>query len=319
MADPILRVRGEDGKITEIYSYKGDPGNDGVSITNAYINDDNELILELSEGQPINLGVVVGTDGVDGKDGANGENGNDGYTPIKGVDYNDGVGISSIELTSESLVSSGVNTITITLTDGSSFAFNVYNGSSGKNGSNGADGTSCTHSWNGTTLTVTSASGTSSANLKGDTGSNGVGISSVSYSNKAWRFKKTDGTTTSVTLPTIADPDNYYTASEIDAMFNEYVAEVASLVAKTYSVSLSYNSLQGDGITMSNALKAVFAGDPYVNEVNVIDADCKYQILMGATDITNTVSSIDGTNLSVNIPEVSGDIEIIIEYNSPIL
>lgn len=34
----------------------------------------------------------------------------------------------------------------------------------------GEDGVSATHSWNGTTLTVTSASGTSSADLKGDDG-----------------------------------------------------------------------------------------------------------------------------------------------------
>ena len=32
----------------------------------------------------------------------------------------------------------------------------------------GKDGVSATHSWNGTTLTISSASGTSSANLKGD-------------------------------------------------------------------------------------------------------------------------------------------------------
>lgn len=37
----------------------------------------------------------------------------------------------------------------------------------------GADGVSATHSWAGTTLTVTSASGTSSADLKGDTGAQG--------------------------------------------------------------------------------------------------------------------------------------------------
>lgn len=37
-------------------------------------------------------------------------------------------------------------------------------------GTNGKDGISATHSWNGTTLTITSASGTSSANLKGDKG-----------------------------------------------------------------------------------------------------------------------------------------------------
>ena len=39
--------------------------------------------------------------------------------------------------------------------------FGVYNGN---------DGVSCSHSWNGTSLTITSASGSSSANLKGDTG-----------------------------------------------------------------------------------------------------------------------------------------------------
>lgn len=37
-------------------------------------------------------------------------------------------------------------------------------------GSNGKDGYSATHSWNGTTLTITSAAGTSSADLKGDKG-----------------------------------------------------------------------------------------------------------------------------------------------------
>lgn len=37
----------------------------------------------------------------------------------------------------------------------------------------GADGTSCTHEWNGTVLTITSASGTSSADLKGEKGDKG--------------------------------------------------------------------------------------------------------------------------------------------------
>ena len=50
---------------------------------------------------------------------------------------------------------------------------------SGKDGADGKDGISATHSWEGTVLTVTSASGTSSADLKGDTGekgNDGVGI-----------------------------------------------------------------------------------------------------------------------------------------------
>lgn len=52
----------------------------------------------------------------------------------------------------------------------------------------GTDGVSATHSWSGTTLTITSASGTSSADLKGEkgdqgekgaTGDTGVGVSTV--------------------------------------------------------------------------------------------------------------------------------------------
>lgn len=42
------------------------------------------------------------------------------------------------------------------------------------NGANGIDGTSTTHSWDGTILTITSSSGTSSADLKGDTGADGT-------------------------------------------------------------------------------------------------------------------------------------------------
>lgn len=44
----------------------------------------------------------------------------------------------------------------------------------GGKGDPGRDGISATHSWNGTVLTVTSASGSSSADLKGDTGPQGV-------------------------------------------------------------------------------------------------------------------------------------------------
>lgn len=46
-------------------------------------------------------------------------------------------------------------------------------GDTGAQGPKGNDGVSATHSWNGTTLTITSASGTSSANLKGDKGDTG--------------------------------------------------------------------------------------------------------------------------------------------------
>lgn len=47
-------------------------------------------------------------------------------------------------------------------------------GETGADGANGKDGTSVTHSWNGTTLIVTSASGTTSADLKGAKGDQGI-------------------------------------------------------------------------------------------------------------------------------------------------
>lgn len=43
----------------------------------------------------------------------------------------------------------------------------------GVDGQNGTDGVSCTHEWNGTVLTITSASGTTSADLKGEKGDTG--------------------------------------------------------------------------------------------------------------------------------------------------
>lgn len=46
-------------------------------------------------------------------------------------------------------------------------------GADGKDGAAGEDGVSCTHSWDGTVLTITSASGTSSADLKGPPGDSG--------------------------------------------------------------------------------------------------------------------------------------------------
>lgn len=52
--------------------------------------------------------------------------------------------------------------------------FNGADGQPGKDGSPGKDGVSVTHSWNGTILTVTSASGTSSADLKGEKGDTGA-------------------------------------------------------------------------------------------------------------------------------------------------
>ena len=47
-------------------------------------------------------------------------------------------------------------------------------GPRGATGPSGADGVSCTHSWNGSVLSITSASGTSSADLRGPQGIQGI-------------------------------------------------------------------------------------------------------------------------------------------------
>ena len=49
-------------------------------------------------------------------------------------------------------------------------------GEKGDPGEAGRDGVSATHEWNGTVLTVTTASGTTSANLKGEPGKDGTGV-----------------------------------------------------------------------------------------------------------------------------------------------
>ena len=79
--------------------------------------------------------------------GKDGQDGQDGYTPQKGVDYFDGQPGK----------------------DGA----DGEPGQPGKDGNPGKDGVSATHKWSGTTLTITSASGTSSADLKGDKGDKG--------------------------------------------------------------------------------------------------------------------------------------------------
>ena len=132
----------------------GSKGDTGVSITDAKINASGYLIVTLSNGETINAGLVSGGESTGGGSA--------------------GVGIESIRKTSTNGL---IDTYTITLTDGNTSTFTVTNGkdgAAGAAGTNGKDGVSCTHSWNGTTLTITSASGTSSADLKGDKGETGA-------------------------------------------------------------------------------------------------------------------------------------------------
>lgn len=115
-------------------------------------------------------------------------------------------------------------------------------GGSGTAGKPGKDGISATHEWNGTVLTITSASGTSSADLKGDTGAAGkdgasVAVKSVSESaadggsnvvtfsdGKTLTVKNGSKGSTGAAGKTPARGTDYWTAADI-AEIKSYVDE----------------------------------------------------------------------------------------------
>ena len=168
----------------------GADGKDGFSpiITVQQVTGGHNIIITDIDGTETFF-VADGKDGKDGRDGSSGK---------------DGVGISSIKQTTTSTANGGTNVITATLSNGQTSTFNI------KNGAKGSNGTSCTHSWDGTTLNVTSASGTSSANLvgpKGDDGSdgmNGVSVTKVEQTTTS----SADGGTNVITV-TLSDGNTF--------------------------------------------------------------------------------------------------------------
>lgn len=105
---------------------KGDTGNkgdtgatgpQGVSVTDAEINESGRLIITLSAGEPIDAGNAVGPTGAKGDTGATGP---------------EGASVSRIERTAGTGAPGTTDTYTVYLTDGSTGGtFNVYNGSNG--------------------------------------------------------------------------------------------------------------------------------------------------------------------------------------------
>lgn len=118
---------------------------------------------------------VPGTPGIDGRDGQNGADGQDGKDGISVTHSWNGTvltitsasGTSSADLKGEKGEQGTQGIPGIDGLDGK-------NGNDGKDGTNGKDGISVTHSWDGTVLTVTSASGTTATDLKGEKGEQGI-------------------------------------------------------------------------------------------------------------------------------------------------
>ena len=134
---------------------KGDPGAPGADGEKGEKGDPGEPGPAGPQGGPGPAGPQgepgeKGDPGPAGPQGEQGPAGSDGKTPVKGEDY-------YTEEEKQELI----NQILQNLPEGG-------------NGEPGKDGISATHSWNGTVLTITSASGTSSADLKGDKGDPGA-------------------------------------------------------------------------------------------------------------------------------------------------
>lgn len=143
--DNVGSIQGPQGEKGD----KGDPGTDGsngsdgvdgtdgIGITDISGTDyswsgaKNTVTVTLSDNTTKTFTVYNGTDGRDGGAGTNGKDGTNGT---------DGIGISDITST-DNTGSGEANTITVTLTNGSSKSFTVYNGAKGDPGAAGSNGT----------------------------------------------------------------------------------------------------------------------------------------------------------------------------------
>lgn len=160
---------------TKLSQLTDDIGAGGAKITsvNGVLPDENGNV-EVETVSESELNIAINTalaqakesgqfDGADGKDGKDGKDGTSATHSWNGtvLTITSASGTSSADLKGEK-------------GEKGERGEKGETGANGANGANGQDGVSCTHSWNGTVLTVTSASGTSSANLKGEKGETGA-------------------------------------------------------------------------------------------------------------------------------------------------
>ena len=155
--DTGVKAKGTDGKdgkdgIDGKDGANGLDGDDGVSPTVTFSETDTGYTMQITDAQ--------GTTSIDINHGEQGIQGNKGDTGDKGQD---GIGIKDISINSS-------DELVITLTDDRLINIGNVKGKDGEDGSDGKDGTSIEHAWSGTVLSITSASGTSSVDLKGSKG-----------------------------------------------------------------------------------------------------------------------------------------------------
>ena len=220
------------------------------------------------EGTVLKVTSASGTTSADLK----GEKGNDGYTPVKGVDYFDGAdgkdGYTPVK---------GVDYF-----DGAD-GKDGKDGQAGAEGSPGKDGVSVTHEWEGTVLKVTSASGTTEADLKGDKGDTGLTgpapVKGVDYFDGA---NGKDGN------------DGYTPVKGVDYFTTEEIANVAAQAASLVTPASIGAAPDGFGLGTTGAYKPLSVFE----DLNTLVYDGWY-----AVNFANTVT-VDGLNFQLAVVEV---------------
>lgn len=268
-SDGYTPIKGKDYNDGEP-GVRGEPGQDGRDGFSPVVS-----VSKVGKVTTITITDKNGTKTATIHDGEDGTGGGGGGT---GEDGKDGIGIASIVQTTKSSADDGINIITITLTDGSTHTFEVQNGSKGStgaagaNGSNGKDGVSATHSWSGTTLTVTSASGTSSANLKGDDGEpgadgvRGTGILKINTSPSSASGTGTNGVAIKykIALSTLKSEAGVSEVFVGDVVLRSYYIYQVVSVDASYAYLSAYTSIRGATGSAGAAGKDGADGNPGV-------------------------------------------------------
>lgn len=166
-ADQLALLKGDKGDKGD--SIKGDSGEDGFSPTVSVSKSGKVTTVSIIDKSGTKTATI--NDGADGSPGSNGKDGTPATHSWNGTTLT----ITSASGTSSADLKGAPGKDGSNGKDGYTPQKNV-DYFDGKDGSNGKDGVSVTHSWSGTTLSVTSASGTTSANLKGDKGDKGDSI-----------------------------------------------------------------------------------------------------------------------------------------------
>ena len=185
----LAQLRGEDGKDGApgkdgADGAPGKDGEDGVGIVGAYVDNNGDLIIVLTDGTARNCGTVRGEDG---KDGANGEDGAPGKDGVDGEDGKDGAdGLPGKDGVDGEDGKDGV--------DGAP----GKDGEDGKDGADGKDGvgiSSATVNGEGHLILVLDNGNTVDCGVvTGEAGAQGVGIAQIAFVGEELVVTLSDGT-----------------------------------------------------------------------------------------------------------------------------